>query len=244
MRLAMMTDAHANLPALEAALAAIRAEGYDLLVHTGDAIAIGPHPRECVELLLSTPKARCLMGNHESYYVDGLPEPRPDSMSAGEALHQCWVREQLGPHLRPILAGWPYLFDGEFEGVHVAFLHYALDATARGFQGQIADNDPADLDRAFEAQVAPPASATLVCYGHRHSASDVQARARYVRPGSLGVHDRAIARYCVADCTRGRFTLVHRAVPYDDGDLWPSLQARDVPARAFIWERLFGRPLP
>jgi predicted phosphodiesterase len=36
-----MTGTHANLPALEAALKAIRAEGCDAVFHTGDTIAIG-----------------------------------------------------------------------------------------------------------------------------------------------------------------------------------------------------------
>ncbi len=48
MRLVVMTDVHANLPALDAAPTAIAHHGYDLLVHTGDAISIGPFPAECL----------------------------------------------------------------------------------------------------------------------------------------------------------------------------------------------------
>ena len=44
MRIAVMTDSHANLPALRTALKAIRKEGCDAVFHTGDAIAIGPYP--------------------------------------------------------------------------------------------------------------------------------------------------------------------------------------------------------
>ena len=47
MRIAVITDVHANLPALEAAVGAIHACGCDAIVHTGDAIAIGPYPAEC-----------------------------------------------------------------------------------------------------------------------------------------------------------------------------------------------------
>lgn len=57
MKLAVLTDVHANLPALRAALRALEQEGFDLLVHLGDAIAIGPFPSECLELLLSGRKA-------------------------------------------------------------------------------------------------------------------------------------------------------------------------------------------
>jgi predicted phosphodiesterase len=78
MKIIVMTDAHANLPALQAALAAIQAEGYDQLVHTGDAIAIGPYPAESLDLLLATPNIRFTKGNHDQWFAEGLPNPIPD----------------------------------------------------------------------------------------------------------------------------------------------------------------------
>ena len=60
-KLAVFTDLHANLPALRAALADIAREGCDALVHTGDAIAIGPQPAECLDLLLGMPHSTCLI---------------------------------------------------------------------------------------------------------------------------------------------------------------------------------------
>lgn len=53
------------------------------MFHTGDAIAIGPYPAETLDLLLSEPKIECVMGNHEAYFVEGLPQPRPEWMSEG-----------------------------------------------------------------------------------------------------------------------------------------------------------------
>lgn len=55
MKIAVFTGVHANLPALEAALTAIDQPGCDCIVHTGDAIAIGPHPAECLDKLLALP---------------------------------------------------------------------------------------------------------------------------------------------------------------------------------------------
>src|SRR3954454_21809972 len=78
-KLIVITDAHANLPALTAALEAAQKEGYDGIVHTGDAFAIGPYPAECLDVLLNTPKLECVMGNHDAWFVDGLPQPQPAS---------------------------------------------------------------------------------------------------------------------------------------------------------------------
>ncbi len=55
MKIAVLTDVHGNLPALQAALRGIRREGCDAIFHTGDSIGIGPYPAECLELLLNTP---------------------------------------------------------------------------------------------------------------------------------------------------------------------------------------------
>jgi predicted phosphodiesterase len=42
-KIAVITDTHANLPALKTALNAIHAEGCDLIYHVGDAIALEPY---------------------------------------------------------------------------------------------------------------------------------------------------------------------------------------------------------
>src|SRR5262245_47045617 len=108
MRLAVITDVHGNLPALQAALAEIDRFGVDLLVHTGDAIGIGPFPRECIELLSARPATSCLMGNHDAWYAFNLLQTRPQWMNMGEWQHQQWTHEQVGDVLRPTVAAWPY----------------------------------------------------------------------------------------------------------------------------------------
>ena len=103
-RVAVCTDAHANLPALRAALTAIDRLGVDAIYHTGDLIGIGPYPAECLDLLLRRADARCLMGNHDAWFAFGLPAPRPPWMSEGEWEHQQWVHAQLDASLRATVA--------------------------------------------------------------------------------------------------------------------------------------------
>ncbi|MGQ9753353.1 MAG: metallophosphoesterase family protein [Thermaceae bacterium] len=51
MRLGVLSDIHANLPALEAALEALRREEVDEVLVLGDVLAYGPHPRQVVRTL-------------------------------------------------------------------------------------------------------------------------------------------------------------------------------------------------
>ncbi len=81
MKVAVLTDVHANLPALEATLRAIEDAGCEAIYHTSDAIGIGPFPAECLTRLLATPRMRLIMGNHDAWFAFGLPQPQPAWMS-------------------------------------------------------------------------------------------------------------------------------------------------------------------
>lgn len=51
MRLAIVSDVHGNLAALEAVVEDLRQVGPDLVVHGGDLVFNGPHPAECLDVI-------------------------------------------------------------------------------------------------------------------------------------------------------------------------------------------------
>jgi len=236
MKIIVMTDVHANLPALQAALKAIKTGGYDIIVHTGDAIGIGPYPAECLELLFNIPNIRFIMGNHESYFVNGLPKPQPSWMSDGEVQHQLWTHAQLEPGLRTRMSQWPYSLDVENAGTKATFLHYALDASGQDFVRFIKQPTIADMDNAFSSL-----SSSVVFCGHDHSPFDLQGRRRYVNPGALGCSNEAVARYCSVELSRRGFKVESLAVTYDRTGLFRAFEDRNVPERHFIQRAFFGR---
>jgi predicted phosphodiesterase len=63
-RVAVVSDVHSNLHALEAVLAAIDAEGVDALWCLGDTVGYGPKPNECCTVV-SARTSVCLAGNHD-----------------------------------------------------------------------------------------------------------------------------------------------------------------------------------
>ena len=71
MRIALIADIHANLPALEAALRGIRRHAPDAIYSLGDQINLGPCPRETLALLKENNVA-CLHGNHEGYVLSAM----------------------------------------------------------------------------------------------------------------------------------------------------------------------------
>lgn len=239
MRIAVMTDAHANLPALQAALNDVRQRGCDAVIHTGDAIAIGPQPAECVELLLSTPEAICLLGNHDLWYLEGLPAPQPAWMSDGEVEHQHWTHAQLNqvPDLCEAMLGWALTLERDYMGVRARFQHAPLRTAdgSREFTSIPRDADGATLDALFGAQYA-----ALVCFGHDHREWDMQGSARYLSAGPLGCYTQPLARYLIISFTNSQFTVERHAVAYDDASLRRAFVERSVPERAFIDRAFFG----
>src|ERR671939_550108 len=64
MRVAVVSDIHSNLHALEAVLAAIDAEAPDELWCLGDLVGYGPRPNECCAAIAERATI-CLAGNHD-----------------------------------------------------------------------------------------------------------------------------------------------------------------------------------
>ncbi|WP_244362082.1 metallophosphoesterase family protein [Thermus brockianus] len=97
MRLGVLSDIHANLPALEAALEALRAEGVDEVLVLGDLVGYGPHPRQVVRRLMEEglPAIAGAWDLRVAYPVDrALPE------GLGKATLE-WTRAQLGEKASP-----------------------------------------------------------------------------------------------------------------------------------------------
>lgn len=88
MRTAIISDIHANLPALEAVLEDIDACGVDRIFCLGDVIGYGPEPRQCLEM--STRFQVNLLGNHEEAVLYDPIGFNPRAKAAVE-----WTKQQL-----------------------------------------------------------------------------------------------------------------------------------------------------
>ncbi len=69
MRIALISDTHGNLPALEAVLEDIRSQGADQIIFLGDSATIGPHPKETLDLLQAL-NCVCILGNHDAALLE------------------------------------------------------------------------------------------------------------------------------------------------------------------------------
>jgi diadenosine tetraphosphatase ApaH/serine/threonine PP2A family protein phosphatase len=72
MRVAVLSDVHSNLHALEAVLADVDTGGFDEIWCLGDVIGYGPRPNECTAIVRERADL-CLAGNHDLVVLGKIP---------------------------------------------------------------------------------------------------------------------------------------------------------------------------
>lgn len=158
MQIAVVSDVHSNLAALEAVLSAIDAAPPDEIWCLGDVVGYGPRPNECCEIVESRADL-CLGGNHD-LAVRGtidLSEFRGDAAVAAR-----WTREVLTEPARAFLDR----LEPEGERDEVALYH----GSARDPVWEYVLSDEA---AAATLAVSP---FPLVLVGHSHVALEVEWR--------------------------------------------------------------------
>jgi diadenosine tetraphosphatase ApaH/serine/threonine PP2A family protein phosphatase len=113
MRVAVISDIHANYHALEAVLGEIDDARVDAVWCLGDTVGYGPRPNECCETV--EPLAdRCLVGNHDLVVLGELAVSDFNDEAAAAAT---WTASVLTEQSRAFLAGLkPF---GTAEGVEL-----------------------------------------------------------------------------------------------------------------------------
>ena len=101
MRLALISDIHSNLPALEAVLADADAAGVERIWCLGDVVGYGAQPDECAALVRERCEV-CLVGNHD---LAALEQLDISTFSPAAAAAVRWTRERMSDETRDFLAG-------------------------------------------------------------------------------------------------------------------------------------------
>jgi predicted phosphodiesterase len=98
-QVAVISDIHSNLAALEAVLAAIDENPVDEIWCLGDLVGYGPQPDECVGIVAER-AAVCLAGNHD-LVVSGAISSSVFTHDAGAAA--AWTRGIITPETQAVL---------------------------------------------------------------------------------------------------------------------------------------------
>lgn len=131
MRIAILSDIHANREAFEACLEAATAAGAGRFVLLGDIVGYGADPVWCVEKAraLAAAGAICLRGNHDEAAAGGSVSLNGTARAVID-----WTRERLDGAQTAFLAGLPLTVEEDdrlyvhADGSSPARWHYVTDA--------------------------------------------------------------------------------------------------------------------
>jgi predicted phosphodiesterase len=114
-RIGIVADVHANLPALEAVLALLEAEGVERILCCGDLVGYGPWPRPVLARLQEA-EVLSVQGNHDAAAAGSAPLGLLDEDVARTL---AWTRQALSAAERAYLAGLPERYgEGDWAMVH------------------------------------------------------------------------------------------------------------------------------
>jgi predicted phosphodiesterase len=107
-RIGLLSDVHANLFALRAAIDRLTAVGVDAWVCAGDLVGYGPQPNECVETVAALDPI-CVAGNHELLVLDRIAGDRAGRRAL---ISLAWTRDVLRDDVRAYLTALPLVASG------------------------------------------------------------------------------------------------------------------------------------
>jgi predicted phosphodiesterase len=173
MRYGVIADVHANLHALDAALAFLGTQELDGYLCAGDLVGYGPFPNECVRRVAAL-DAPCVAGNHDLIVLGRLSDERCIPLARNSLR---WTREVLDGEARAVLSALP-LGLATADGVAV---HHG---SVRDPQEYVVSEAQA-LACLDDLQEVAPAAHVLVL-GHTHRPAAVGRRSGLLLRGGTG----------------------------------------------------------
>ena len=191
MRYALISDIHANLPALEAVLADIAARpDVAATYHLGDLVGYSPWPNEVV-VAIKEARIHGVAGNYDSTVATGYKHCgcRADTPRDEELAHQSfeWTRANISNESKAWLDGLPFRIDLKPLGGHVAGPTVTLVHATPTNNLVYVTEDRSDVFLAKMAEQAGLEPGDAICFGHTHKPwHRVVNGVTFVNTGSVG----------------------------------------------------------
>jgi len=236
-RVALISDIHANEIALRAVLADIGRGRVDEIVCLGDVATLGPRPGAVIEILRECGCA-CIMGNHDEFLVDpALIYAYSEQKPVIEAVQ--WCRSELGREDLDFMRSFERTRQIRLDDRSTLFVFHGSPLS--NMADILATTSADELDELLAGH-----GATVMAGGHTHVQMLRQHRGTLLlNPGSVGLPFKeymaggaptllAHAEYATVEAADGRISVSLHRVPLDPNSLREAAQASDVPLRDLL----------
>jgi predicted phosphodiesterase len=234
MRIALISDLHANEVALRAVLADIARVGCDEIICLGDVATLGPAPHEVIGMLRDR-RCRTILGNHDAFMLEpDLIHTYTEAPVVVDAVD--WCRERLSADEIDWIRGFVPTLEVPLDGTAKLFLFHG---TPRSHMEDLLATTPPDVvDEMLSGH-----RATVVAGGHTHLQMMRQHRGMLiVNPGSVGLPFKEYvagkaptllrhAEYAMVEANGNGIGVQLHRVPVDTRAMATAVAATDNPLR-------------
>lgn len=224
MRVAVISDIHANYTALQEVLKDIENEGCEKIFCLGDLILAGPQPRMTIDFIKEQDWT-IIQGNTDKLISEFGPEVIEFMKSKYPIMANAIVDDMyfVEEDRRLFLQDLPPQMELEIEGVKVLLVH----GSPRANNEDILPGRPIEEIE----EIISGVDADLILCGHTHVPCGYQTNSRQtvVNVGSVGrpMTPSPLACYAVIDFEDGKFNVKHKFVDYDREISAEIMRARD-----------------
>jgi len=211
MRIGLIADVHANLPALEAVLADSKDREIDVIWNLGDFVGYGAYPDEVVKLLAHEAEIN-IIGNYDQKVLLFPKKSKKwrNSKHPVKYLAFQWAYDNLSQEARDYLKELPEEVRLRVEGWRILLTH----ASPYSNEEPITFQTP--RERLME--LTKMAKADIILFGHSHQPLFIKVdEVWFINPGSIGRPDDGDPRasYAVLQIEPGSISCEHYRIDYD-----------------------------
>ena len=227
MRIAVLSDIHANAQALEAVMSDVVNQGCEHVFCLGDIALAGPQPKDVIDYVMAQNTWTVIQGNTDKM----IAQYGPEVMDFLEAQYPVMANaladdvSVINDTHRAYLAELPPILSFEVEGCTVLLTH----GSPRANNEDILPGMPLEI---VEEIIAGTTEKLILC-GHTHVPCGYQTNTNQtvVNVGSVGrpMTSEPKACYAIIDFANGSFEVRHRFVTYDN-----VLAAQIMSQRGFV----------
>lgn len=254
MRYALISDVHANKPALEAVLADIRSRGaggrgVDGVYHLGDLVGYAPWPNEVCRLVADS-AIQGVAGNYDSTVATDYRSCgcRAEGAHQEELAHRSyeWTREHVDPGARKFLNALPFRIDIRPAGGHVSGPTVTLVHATPLNNLIYVDQGRPDAFLTKMADAAGLKSGDVLAFGHTHKPwHRIVGGVHFINTGSVGRPKDGDWRagYILLDVTGADAKPEIVRVEYDVEAAMRGIRSSELPREFAEFLETGGRPL-
>jgi putative phosphoesterase len=241
MRIALLSDIHGNLIALETILADLETASPDAVICLGDVVVTGPQPRQVIAQLreLHWPM---VMGNTDAWLLDPQPWDATDEESQQLEVIELWGASLMTEEDLAFIETFQPTFTVDMGEDHTLLCYHGSPHANTDFIGPTTPEEELKIKLAgYQAEV--------MAGGHTHQ----QMLRRYqgsllINPGSVGLpyqnvdgqtHNPTWAEYALVSNDAGNLQVEFRRVPVDLAALTTAVRTSGMP-NADWWLKDWG----